>query len=50
MNVFVCGVVQLINQNELKDEDGPHYVELVGGLKHTTLHDVAKNHNFVEED
>ena len=48
VNSFWSWIVQVIDQQDLKYQDGEHDIKLESGLKLTVLKDVAKNCNLVQ--
>lgn len=50
MDVLQRRIIQLVDQNQLKYEDGPHYVELGCVFEDSILEDVAENYDFVQQD
>ena len=50
MDVLVCWVIQLIDQNELKDENQEHKIELYCWLELSILQDVSEDDDFIKQD
>lgn len=50
MDVLILGVVQLVDQHQLQEQDGEHSVKLGRLVEHSVLEDVSEDHDLVQED
>ena len=50
MDVLQRGIIQFIDQNQLKKEDWPHNIELGSIFEDSVLENIAENHDLVKED
>ena len=50
MDVFISWIIQLVYQNELKNKNQEHEIELHSCFKFTILQDVSENDNLVQKN